>query len=242
MICSMLAAVAQPLSVAEPLGTFREPRDAAVLTLMAQGLAPGEVRQLNIDDVDPVAGQLLVRGGGHGRPRSVTLRPDTRAALMSYLAVRPVVATVAMFLSSERRRLAARTLRTIARRHGVNASGMRQSYIRKRLAAGVTPRQLCNELGVASLYGMLKAAPRPQAKPRVVVISRFAGGWDPAALRQWVLETLEKQLEAWNLKGYQRIPASFAWPPLPPADLRKLATANGNITTLITIILEKLMA
>lgn len=65
--------------------TERGRRDRALLLLLARlGLRAGEVVRLSLDDVDWVAGELLVRGKGTRLDR-LPLPPDVGSALVDYL-------------------------------------------------------------------------------------------------------------------------------------------------------------
>ena len=220
-----------------------------------QGLAPGEVQQLDVDDVDLVGSRLHVAGGGHGRRRNVKLTPATLMYLAPYVRGRPLppeegkVPITALFLTREGTRLAGRTIRTIARRHGVNGLELRRRFIRTSLDDGADPRALSQELGLrsaGSLYETLEYRPhqsRPaKRKAAVAVVAMPARAWDAEPLRQWTLAVLERECERWLLRGVQRVPPGFRWPPLPSSDVVKLKAAEGRVVGVLNIVLEQLMA
>ncbi len=64
-------------------------RDKAILfALLDTGARATEFRMMNIDDLDPVAGSILIRQGKGRKPRMVYLSHKSRQAVRAYLKIR----------------------------------------------------------------------------------------------------------------------------------------------------------
>lgn len=86
---AMLEACKVPSRGGHPDDVFRGRRDEAALRLMLEtGLRAGEVLAITVDDVDLVAGTVLVRRGKGGKGRIVPFGPQTSTALDRYRRVR----------------------------------------------------------------------------------------------------------------------------------------------------------
>jgi integrase len=83
------------------LSTVHGMRDRAILLLFARlGLRAGDVRNMRLDDIDWVAGTLLVRGKGRREVR-LPLPQDVGDALLAYIdRSRPMVEERRLFLRS----------------------------------------------------------------------------------------------------------------------------------------------
>ena len=82
------------------LDTAHGVRDRAILLLFARlGLRVGDVRNMRLDDIDWVAGTVLVSGKGHREVR-LPLPQDVGDALLAYIDVRPIVDEERLFLRS----------------------------------------------------------------------------------------------------------------------------------------------
>lgn len=69
--------------------TFHGARDTAIIYfLLDSGLRAAELCALDIDDVDPIVGDVLVRNGKGGKPRTVMVGKRTRKAVRTYLRFR----------------------------------------------------------------------------------------------------------------------------------------------------------
>lgn len=79
------AAVDKLLKTCRP-GEFTGDRDAAILlVLLDTGLRAGELLAVNLEDVNQVRGDILVRKGKGGKPRTVFMGKKTRRAVRRYL-------------------------------------------------------------------------------------------------------------------------------------------------------------
>ena len=145
-------------------------RDRAILeTLYATGLRISELAALDVDDVDPNEGSVLVRSGKGGKGRVVPMGRQARAAVGDYLAVsRPELAkrqtsrsgaAGAMFLNARGGRLSRqgcwKILKGYARTAGiedrVSPHTLRHSFATHMLDAGADIRVVQEMLGHASL-------------------------------------------------------------------------------------------
>ncbi|MGI6249898.1 MAG: tyrosine-type recombinase/integrase [Anaerolineaceae bacterium] len=69
--------------------TFHGARDAAILLfLLDTGVRAFELCALDVDDVDAVSGDVIIRSGKGGKPRMVVAGRRTRKALRTYLRMR----------------------------------------------------------------------------------------------------------------------------------------------------------
>jgi integrase len=82
------------------LDTAHGVRDRAILLLFARlGLRVGDVRNMQLNDIDWVAGTVLVSGKGRREVR-LPLPQDVGDALLAYIDVRPIVDEERLFLRS----------------------------------------------------------------------------------------------------------------------------------------------
>jgi len=145
-------------------------RDRAILeTLYATGLRISELAALDVDDVDPSEGSVLVRSGKGGKGRVVPMGRQARSAVGDYLTVsRPELAKRqttrsggggAMFLNARGGRLSRqgcwKILKGYARTAGiedrVSPHTLRHSFATHMLDAGADIRVVQEMLGHASL-------------------------------------------------------------------------------------------
>jgi integrase/recombinase XerC len=117
----------------------RSIRDRAIVRLLYDlGLRRAEVTRLDLADYDQVRSTMMVLGKGRLEKVRLTLPPATSAAIVAWLAVRPAVASVALFVRVDRRdagRLDGSTVYRIVRQLGEAAGiharphGLRHSSI-----------------------------------------------------------------------------------------------------------------
>lgn len=70
-------------------GDFTGNRDAAIfLVLMDTGARANELLDINLDDLNQVRGDILIRNGKGGKPRTVFIGKKTRRAIRQYLKYR----------------------------------------------------------------------------------------------------------------------------------------------------------
>jgi len=70
-------------------GTFTNRRDKAILlSLFDTGARTGEFLEINLDDINQVMGDILIRAGKGGKPRTVFIGKQTRKSLRQYLTER----------------------------------------------------------------------------------------------------------------------------------------------------------
>jgi len=70
-------------------GTFTNRRDKAILlSLLDAGARAGEFLKINLDDINQVMGDILIRAGKGGKPRTVFIGRQTRKSLRQYLGER----------------------------------------------------------------------------------------------------------------------------------------------------------
>ncbi|MFN9440109.1 MAG: tyrosine-type recombinase/integrase, partial [Brevundimonas sp.] len=133
-------------------------RDHAMVELLyGSGLRAAELVGLDVDDVDPERGRVLVRRGKGGRSRSVPLGDAAAGALDAWLERRGREAG-ALFVNPRGGRLTTRTLQRVVeafgRREGVgdvHPHALRHSFATHLLGAGADLRSLQELLGHASL-------------------------------------------------------------------------------------------
>ena len=146
--------------------TLQGRRDRAMLELFySTGMRLSELVGLDLDDIDLVADQVLVRGKGK-RERLLPVGRPAVLAVRQYLPRRDAVlrdaATPdrrALFLGSRGRRLSARTVQLIVRRFldavsegkDVSTHSLRHSFATHMLDAGADLRAVQELLGHASL-------------------------------------------------------------------------------------------
>jgi integrase/recombinase XerC len=106
----------------------RAARDRAMLRLLYDlGLCWAEVCRLDVADYDPAGPALLVQGKGRSEKQRLTLPVSTAAAVAAWVALRPAVASPALFVRADRPgggRLDGSTVYRVVRRLG-EAAGVR---------------------------------------------------------------------------------------------------------------------
>jgi site-specific recombinase XerD len=93
-----------------------------VLVMLDTGARASELVALNIDDVDPLSGQVLIRCGKNRKPRYVYLGSKTRKALRAYLKQRADSTNPALWLTQGGDRLQYFGLREILLRMSKKAN------------------------------------------------------------------------------------------------------------------------
>ena len=69
--------------------SFTNRRDKAILlSLLDTGARAGEFLKINLDDINQVMGDILIRAGKGGKPRTVFIGKQTRKSLRQYLGER----------------------------------------------------------------------------------------------------------------------------------------------------------
>lgn len=147
-----------PLDVLSALARIASPRDrAALLVLLDTGLRASELLQLDVSDVDPAGGVLIVRHGKGGKVRAVPIGSTCRRALRRWLRERPE-GGAALFCSSDGGRLTYWGLRQVVRRladrAGVRAPSLhaiRRAFALGMLRAGVDLLTLSRLMGHSGL-------------------------------------------------------------------------------------------
>lgn len=96
-------------------------RDKAImLALLDTGARAGELLAMNLDDVDPITGEILIRRGKGSKSRMVYLGKQSRKALRAYLKHRSDTSP-AVWTSDTGERLSYSGLRSIIRRRSMKA-------------------------------------------------------------------------------------------------------------------------
>lgn len=109
--------------------TFNGARDQAIFyTLLDSGLRANELLNVDLEDLNPVTGEVLIRDGKGHKPRSVFIGTKTRKAIRKYLMMRTNPQSPALFLTDERERM--------------TYSGLRMMVTRRAKLAGVKPPSL----------------------------------------------------------------------------------------------------
>lgn len=157
---------------------------ALVATAMLAGPRVSEIEALNLDDVAITdrKGQMQVRYGKGGKPRTIELGPQVREALRGWLAERPGwrgADSPALFLSRTGRRMPERTIQHAVARVG-EAAGvdlsphiLRHTYGRRWIEQGGDIVSLQGQMGHASL-----ATTALYAKPSAAYLEAQAGAMD----------------------------------------------------------------
>ncbi len=135
-------------------------RDFAILQVFLQtGVRVSELVALTVDDVDLAGRVLHVRVGKGMVARSIELEKKAVQAVKNYLAVRPPVADDALFLNrdnapfSERgvRKLVVKYLKAAGITKKASCHSLRHTFATYKAERGVSPYQLRDWLGHASL-------------------------------------------------------------------------------------------
>ncbi len=130
-----------------------------LLTLLDTGMRAGEMLRLDRADVDPIAGDILIRKSKSRRPRTVFLGRDSRRALRAYLKTRPDKIAALFVTDDFDGRLTYDGLRAIVTRRAILAGvnkppslhSFRRLFALNMLRAGVDIFSLQKLMGHASL-------------------------------------------------------------------------------------------
>ena len=137
---------------------FLDVRDKALLMfLLDTGARAREVSKIDMDDVDLVSGQVLIRQGKGRKPRLVFLGKTSRKALRTYVKAR-VDTSSALWVNSEGERLCYGGMRGVvvrrANQAGINAPSLhsfRRAFAINMLRAEVDLVTIARLLGHSSL-------------------------------------------------------------------------------------------
>ncbi|MDP3723243.1 MAG: tyrosine recombinase XerC [Candidatus Omnitrophota bacterium] len=140
---------------------WRDARDRAWLeTLYSTGIRVSELVGLNLDDLDDIAGSVLVRGKGK-KERLCPIGETALKRIRQYLARRPKEARTpqALFISQKGTRLTARQVARLLARYvrashlptAISPHGLRHSFATHLLDRGADLRSVQELLGHASL-------------------------------------------------------------------------------------------
>jgi len=88
---------------------------ALMLFLLDTGVRASELCSINLEDVNPITGEVLVRSGKGRKPRTVFLGSKSRKALRNYLILKGDTST-GLWVTDENERLTYRGLKTMLRR------------------------------------------------------------------------------------------------------------------------------
>ena len=137
-----------------------KPRDYAIFQVFLQtGVRVSELCTLRLDDVDLEGHLLHVREGKGMVARSIALEKKAIQALQSYLAVRPDVLSDRLFLNRDDEPISERGVRKLVTRYcrkagitkKVSCHSLRHTFATYKAERGVSPFQLQEWLGHASL-------------------------------------------------------------------------------------------
>jgi site-specific recombinase XerD len=139
-------------------GQLSDARDkASLLVLLDTGMRLAEFLALNVDDVDPITGMILIRSGKGRKPRNVYLGDRSRQILRRYVKERRDY-NPALWVSRSGERLTETGLRMMLRRRaaqaGVSAPSphdFRRAFAIERWRAGVDILTLSKLMGHTSL-------------------------------------------------------------------------------------------
>lgn len=137
-------------------------RDEAIIRLMFEtAIRSGELIDIQLDDLDLIAGLITIRRGKGGRGRVIPIGPDTTEALSRYLADRmqhPLAASTVLWLGNGGKQFGReglmRSLRRRAARAGVDRfrpHRLRHTAAHRWLAAGGS------ETGLMALAGWTRS-------------------------------------------------------------------------------------
>jgi site-specific recombinase XerD len=102
-------------------GTLNDARDRAILlVLLDTGLRLAEFLALNLEDVDPITGTILIRSGKGRKPRNVYLGDTSRRILRRYVKIRRDHSR-SLWMSKSGERLSETGLRMMLRRRAAQA-------------------------------------------------------------------------------------------------------------------------
>ena len=137
-----------------------KPRDYAIFQVFLQtGVRVSELCTLRLDDVDLEGHLLHVREGKGMVARSIALEKKAIQALQSYLVVRPDVLSDRLFLNRDEEPISERGVRKLVTRYcrkagitkKVSCHSLRHTFATYKAERGVSPFQLQEWLGHASL-------------------------------------------------------------------------------------------
>lgn len=142
-------------------GTLTDARDkASLMVLLDTGVRLAEFLSLNIGDVDPITGIILIRSGKGRKPRSVYLGEKSRQALRRYMKKR-IYHNPALWISKFGDRLSETGLRMMLRRRAAQAGvpvpsphDFRRAFAIERWRAGVDILTISLLMGHTSLQVM----------------------------------------------------------------------------------------
>ena len=142
-------------------GTLTDVRDSAsLLLLLDTGVRLAEFLALNIGDVDPITGTILVRSGKGRKPRNVYLGEKSRQTLRRYMKKREDH-NPALWVSQFGERLSETGLRMMLRRRAAKAGvpvpsphDFRRAFAIERWRAGVDILTISRLMGHTSLQVM----------------------------------------------------------------------------------------
>ncbi|HMN00527.1 MAG TPA: tyrosine-type recombinase/integrase [Anaerolineales bacterium] len=142
-------------------GTLVDARDSAsLLLLLDTGVRLAEFLALNIGDVDPITGAILVRSGKGRKPRNVYLGEKSRQTLRRYMKKREDH-NPALWVSKFGERLSETGLRMMLRRRAAQAGvpapsphDFRRAFAIERWRAGVDILTISRLMGHTSLQVM----------------------------------------------------------------------------------------
>jgi integrase/recombinase XerD len=144
-------------------GKFTADRDRAIiLTLLDSGTRANELLRLDLVDCNLITGDVLIRKGKGGKPRTVFIGRVTRRALRAYLKRRDDTSP-ALFVGDEGERLSYDGLRGIMTRRAKQAGisppalhSFRRAFAVNLLRAGVDAVSISRLLGHGDLQMILK--------------------------------------------------------------------------------------
>ncbi|MBI2757208.1 MAG: tyrosine-type recombinase/integrase [Chloroflexi bacterium] len=139
-------------------GQLSDARDkASLLVLLDTGMRLAEFLALNVDDVDPITGMILIRSGKGRKPRNVYLGDRSRQVLRRYVKERRDY-NPALWVSRSGERLTETGLRMMLRRRAAQAGvpvpsphDFRRAFAIERWRAGVDILTLSKLMGHTSL-------------------------------------------------------------------------------------------
>lgn len=142
-------------------GTLTDARDkTSLMVLLDTGVRLAEFLSLNIGDVDPITGIILIRSGKGRKPRSVYLGEKSRQALRRYMKKR-IDHNPALWVSKFGDRLSETGLRMMLRRRAAQAGvpvpsphDFRRAFAIERWRAGVDILTISRLMGHTSLQVM----------------------------------------------------------------------------------------
>jgi site-specific recombinase XerD len=137
--------------------TFLGKRNRVILlSLLDTGLRARELLSLNLDDINLVTGNILLRRGKGGKPRNVFIGKETRKSVRAYLRERCDDLEAVWLIENRTRRLGYGGLRVLLKRHakleGIDAPSphdFRRAFAVNSLRAGMDLETLRRLMGHA---------------------------------------------------------------------------------------------